>query len=223
MNKLNIAIDGPAGAGKSTIAKHVSEHLGILYLDTGAMYRAMALKAIRSGIDPNDKDSVEKLLPKTDIDIRYLNGKQHVILDGEDVSDSLRTPEISKGASDIAVIPSVRIKMVEKQREIASKYDTVIDGRDIGSYVLPNADFKFYVTATVKVRAERRMSELSAAGNLGNRTFENVYDELISRDKTDSTREFAPLIKPPDSILIDTTDLCVSEAVRLVLEYIKSH
>jgi cytidylate kinase len=223
MNRINIAIDGPAGAGKSTIAKCVAEELGILHLDTGAMYRAMALKAITCGADPNDKQRVEILLPDTKIDIRYIADKQRVILDGEDVTDRLRTPEVSKGASDIAVIPAVRIKMVEVQRQIASQNDAVIDGRDIGSYVLPGAPFKFFVTAAARKRAERRMKELILSGSLGNKTEENIYEEIISRDKTDSTREFAPLIRPEDSILIDTTELSISEAVLLVLDHIKTH
>jgi cytidylate kinase len=223
MNRINIAIDGPAGAGKSTIAKCVAEELGILHLDTGAMYRAMALKAITCGADPNDKQRVEILLPDTKIDIRYIADKQRVILDGEDVTDRLRTPEVSKGASDIAVIPAVRIKMVEVQRQIASQNDAVIDGRDIGSYVLPDAPFKFFVTAAARKRAERRMKELILSGSLGNKTEEDIYEEIISRDRTDSTREFAPLIRPGDSILIDTTELTISEAVLLVLDHIKTH
>jgi cytidylate kinase len=221
--RLNIAIDGPAGAGKSTISKCVSEKLGILHLDTGAMYRAMALKAIQSGTDPNDRKRVEELLPGTTIDIRYTENQQRVILDGEDVTEKLRTPEVSKGASDIAVIPAVRIKMVEAQRKIASQNDAVIDGRDIGSFVLPDAPLKFYVTAAARKRAERRMKELIESGSLGNKSEDDIYEEILSRDKTDSTREFAPLIRPGDSILIDTTDLSIADAVHLVLEHIKTH
>jgi cytidylate kinase len=221
--RLNIAIDGPAGAGKSTISKCVSEKLGILHLDTGAMYRAMALKAIQSGTDPNDRKRVEELLPDTTIDIRYVGKEQRVILDGEDVTEKLRTPEVSKGASDIAVIPAVRIKMVEAQRKIASQNDAVIDGRDIGSFVLPDAPLKFYVTAAARKRAERRMKELIESGSLGNKSEDDIYEEILSRDKTDSTREFAPLIRPGDSILIDTTDLSIADAVHLVLEHIKTH
>lgn len=223
MTRLNIAIDGPAGAGKSTIAKCVSEELGILHLDTGAMYRAMALKAIQRGTDPNDRERVEKLLPETTIDIRYIGNEQRVIMDGDDVTDRLRTPEVSKGASDIAVIPAVRIKMVEVQRRIASLNDAVIDGRDIGSFVLPDAPLKFFVTAAARKRAERRMKELIESGGLGNKTEEDIFEEILSRDKTDSTREFAPLVRPKDSILIDTTDLSISDAVHLVLDHIKNH
>ena len=161
---LNIAIDGPAGAGKSTIAKAVAQALGILYLDTGAMYRAMALKALRAGVDPRDPEAVESLLPDTDIFARNIDGAQHTYLDGEDVSQLLRTQEMARAASDISAIPKVRIKLAQVQRAVAQAGDVVMDGREIGSYVLPDTPHKFFVTASLEERARRRWTELQAAG-----------------------------------------------------------
>ena len=164
MKRLNIAIDGPAGAGKSTVAKLLSEKFGILHLDTGAMYRALALKALEQGIDPNDAERVEPMLPDTRLTVEFREGMQHTMLDGRDVNAFIRTGEVAKGASDIAVIPAVRMKLVETQREIARDHDVVMDGRDIGSYVLPDAEHKFYITADPRVRAERRMKEYAEKG-----------------------------------------------------------
>lgn len=219
--RINIAIDGPAGAGKSTLAKLIAERLNILHLDTGAMYRAMALKALRSGIEPGDASRVLPLLPKTEITVKNIGGIQHTYLDGEDVSNLIRTPEASKGASDIGVIPEVRMKLAESQRKFAEEYDVIMDGREIGSFVLPDAPYKFYVTASADERARRRLLELQEKGIGLDKTLESMREEILARDHTDSTRAFAPLVQVEDAILIDTTELSVEEAVEAVLRHIK--
>ena len=219
---INIAIDGPAGAGKSTVARAVAKKLGILYLDTGAMYRAMALKAMREGIDPNDKEQVLPLLECTEIYAKNIGGTQHTYLDGEDVSGLIRTPEISRGASDISAIPDVRIKLAQIQRNIAHTSDVVMDGRDIGSYVIPECENKFYVTASVDERARRRLLELKEKGRDNGMTVEDMAKDIAERDYNDSHRAFAPLLRLPEAILIDTTDLTIDEAVNAVLKNLKN-
>ena len=214
--RINIAIDGPAGAGKSTVARMVAEELSILHLDTGAMYRAMALKALRLGISPGDASGVLPLLPKTEITVESIDGVQHTYLDGEDVSTLIRTPEVSKGASDIGVIPEVRIKLAESQREFAKEHDVIMDGREIGSFVLPDAPYKFYVTASADERARRRLLELQEKGLGMDKTLESLRKEILARDHTDSTRAFAPLVRVPDAVLIDTTNMSASEAAAEV-------
>ena len=217
-----IAIDGPAGAGKSTVARAVAKKLGILYLDTGAMYRAMALKAMREGIDPNDKEQVLPLLECTEIYAKNIGGTQHTYLDGEDVSGLIRTPEISRGASDISAIPDVRIKLAQIQRNIAHTSDVVMDGREIGSYVIPECENKFYVTASVDERARRRLLELKEKGRDNGMTVEDMAKDIAERDYNDSHRAFAPLLRLPEAILIDTTDLTIDEAVNAVLKNLKN-
>ena len=219
---INIAIDGPAGAGKSTVARAVAKKLGILYLDTGAMYRAMALKAMREGIDPNDKEQVLPLLECTEIYAKNIGGIQHTYLDGEDVSGLIRTPEISRGASDISAIPDVRIKLAQIQRNIAHTSDVVMDGREIGSYVIPECENKFYVTASVDERARRRLLELKEKGGDSGMTVEDMAKDIAERDYNDSHRAFAPLLRLPEAILIDTTDLTIDEAVNAVLKNLKN-
>lgn len=219
---INIAIDGPAGAGKSTVARAVAKNLGILYLDTGAMYRAMALKAMREGIDPNDKEQVLPLLECTEIYAKNIGGTQHTYLDGEDVSGLIRTPEISRGASDISAIPDVRIKLAQIQRNIAHTSDVVMDGREIGSYVIPECENKFYVTASVDERARRRLLELKEKGRDNGMTVEDMAKDIAERDYNDSHRAFAPLLRLPEAILIDTTDLTIDEAVNAVIKNLKN-
>lgn len=219
---INIAIDGPAGAGKSTVARAVAKKLGILYLETGAMYRAMALKAMREGIDPNDKEQVLPLLECTEIYAKNIGGTQHTYLDGEDVSGLIRTPEISRGASDISAIPDVRIKLAQIQRNIAHTSDVVMDGREIGSYVIPECENKFYVTASVDERARRRLLELKEKGRDNGMTVEDMAKDIAERDYNDSHRAFAPLLRLPEAILIDTTDLTIDEAVNAVLKNLKN-
>lgn len=221
MSAINIAIDGPAGAGKSTVAKNISSALGIIYLDTGAMYRAVALKAIRMGIDTCDAQRLIELVKDIDIRIEYNGLEQRIYLGSDDVSGKIRTPEVSIGASNVAVIPEVRIKLVELQREIASKADVVMDGRDIGTYVLPDARYKFYLTASLEERARRRYNEMIEKG-LTDTNLEDVMNDISFRDKNDSSRSFAPLSKANDALEIDTTGLDPSEVTQKILSFIKS-
>ncbi|WP_114296098.1 (d)CMP kinase [Anaerobacterium chartisolvens] len=220
LKKVNIAIDGPAGAGKSTIARTVSETLGFIYLDTGAMYRAVALKAIRQGINTRDLNALSELVKNIDVRIFYAANEQRVLLDNEDVTCEIRTPEISIAASDVAAVPEVRIKMVELQRDIAKANDVVMDGRDIGSYVLPDADVKIYLTATVEARALRRFNEQADKG-IKAASIEEVMKDIEYRDRNDSTREFAPLVKAGDAVEIDTTHMSVREVVNKIISLIK--
>lgn len=216
---MNIAIDGPAGAGKSTIAKEIAKKLGFIYLDTGAMYRAMAVCALNNGIDPNDEKAVIPLLGSTNIEVKYLNGEQRVFVNGNDVSEEIRRHEISRAASDISRIPAVRLKLVELQREIAAKNDVVLDGRDITSYVLPNAEFKFFLTAAQEERAKRRCLQLEEKGTKTD--FDTILKDIIERDYNDSHRAFAPLTKTEDSILIDSTFLTKDEVVAELISIIE--
>lgn len=216
---FSIAIDGPAGAGKSTIAKKVAEILNIVYLDTGAMYRSVALKAIRKNIDTKDRVKLAELVEDIDINVTYTNKEQQIYLDGENVSSEIRAPEISVGASNVATVPEVRIKMVELQRQIAKNSSVVMDGRDIGTYVLPDATLKIFLTASVEERAKRRYLEQLAKDM--HVDFEKVKEEIIFRDQNDSNRDFAPLRQAEDAILLDTTSLSIDAAVKKVLELIK--
>lgn len=215
---ISIAIDGPAGAGKSTIAKLLSKRLRILYLDTGAMYRAVALKAIKSNINTKDTDKISELVKNIDIQITFDTDGQHVILDKDDVTHAIRTKEVTIGSSDVAVVPAVRLKMVELQRKIASESSVVMDGRDIGTYVLPNADFKFFLTASLHERANRRFHEMCEKNM--DVTYEEVCKDIAYRDQNDSSREFAPLKKAEDAIEIDTTNLTIEEVVDKITEVI---
>lgn len=217
---LNIALDGPAGSGKSTVAKVLAKDYNILYLDTGAMYRACALKALRLGIDPKDEEAVKKMLPVLDLKVEYKDGKQITLIDGEDVSLAIRENVVSMASSNVSTHRAVREKMVEMQRQIAQSMSCVIDGRDIGSFVLPNAKFKFFVTADSKVRAERRFKELSSRGEIVD--FEQLHAEIIKRDKQDSEREFAPLVCAPDAIVIDTSELDINGVVAAIKREIQS-
>lgn len=219
MPAINIAIDGPSGAGKSTIAKRISKELGIIYLDTGAMYRTVALKAIRSGVSPEDEAAVTSLLENLDIKIEYIDGEQKISLDGSDVSDKIRTPAVSLGASNVAVIPAVRLEMVKLQREIAKENDVVMDGRDIGTYVLPEATHKFYLTASIDERARRRYNEQIQKG-VTDIALESVKKDMLYRDKNDSSRSLAPLSKAEDAIEIDTTDMTIDQVVSKIMPYI---
>ena len=214
VQKYNIAIDGPAGSGKSTVAKLLANDCHILYLDTGAMYRACALAALRAGIDVVDEVQVCELMRDLALSVVYRDGVQHTLLGNEDVSALLRSPEVSMAASTISRHPSVRLKMVEKQREIAGKMSCVLDGRDIGTFVLPDADFKFYLTASPEVRAKRRYDEMVARGEQVD--FEALKRDIAARDEQDSTRALAPLKKADDAILIDTSDMTVDEVLDML-------
>lgn len=217
---LHIAIDGPAGAGKSTIAKAVAERLSIPYLDTGAMYRTLALFALRNGVSPQDGAGVGELLPKADIRIVYENNVQHMLLNGEDVTASIRTPEVSRGASDIGVHPPVREKLVGLQQQVARDGDIVMDGRDIGTVVMPAAEYKFFVTASASERAIRRCREMELRGEVPP-TLSEMEQSILSRDHTDSTRACGPLKQADDALLIDTSCLSIEESVRRVLDAIQ--
>jgi cytidylate kinase len=211
---INVAIDGPAGAGKSTIAREVSKRLGFIYIDTGAMYRAVALYAILNDIDTKDKESICLMLPDINIDIKHDNGSQSVFLNGKDVTDSIRNEDVSVAASNVAVIPEVRLKLLDLQRQLAQKHSVIMDGRDIGTYVLPNADIKVFLTASAKERAGRRYLELTEKGQKCD--FEDVLKDMEYRDKNDSTREFAPLKQADDAIIIDTTDYNLENSINIV-------
>ena len=216
----NIALDGPAGSGKSTVAKILAKDYNILYLDTGAMYRACGLKALRLGVNPKDREAVEKMLPDLNVKVEYFDGAQHTILDGEDVSSAIRENAVSMAASSISAHPAVRVKMVEMQREIAKSMSCVLDGRDIGSTVLPNAKFKFYITADSKIRAMRRFKELQERGE--SVEFEKLHAEIVARDKQDSEREFSPLVCADDAVVIDTSEMDVESVVAAVKSVIQS-
>ena len=218
MSIINIAIDGPAGAGKSTVAKRIAEIMHLTYVDTGAMYRALGLKAVRNGIDPGDAEAVATMLPDTTVTFIKINGEQHVVLDGEDVNEFIRTEEISHAASVISTLPEVRQKLVDLQREIARSTDTVMDGRDIGTVVLPNTPYKFYVTASAEVRAKRRFIEYQKKGILGDMTYEDVLNEVKARDERDMNREFSPLRPAENAVIIDTSEMSIDEAVDAVIE-----
>ncbi len=216
----NIALDGPAGSGKSTVAKTLAKDYNILYLDTGAMYRACGLKALRMGIDLKNAAEVEKMLPLLDVRVEYRDGKQHTLLDGEDVSEAIRENRVSMAASDVSAYRSVREKMVEMQREIARRMSCVIDGRDIGSAVLPDAKYKFFITADSKVRAMRRYKELSARGETVD--FQSLHNEILLRDKQDSEREFSPLVQAEDAVVVDTSEMSVDDVVARIKALIQS-
>lgn len=217
--KLNITIDGPAGSGKSTISRILAKRLDILYLDTGAMYRACALACLRKHIDCGDGVKVEDLLQNTEIDVKYSDGAQKTLLNGEDVSDKIRIPEISMLASNVSAHAYVRHRMVEIQRQIASANSCVLDGRDIGTNVLPNAEFKFYLTASAEVRAERRTKENGLKGI--KQPYGEVLKEIIIRDEQDKTREIAPLLKAADAEEIDTSNMTIDEVVGKIIKSIQ--
>lgn len=216
METKSIAIDGPSGAGKSTLAKMAARKLGIIYVDTGALYRTIALFAIRAGVDTTDEDGVSRLLPQITLEMKYdESGTQRMFLCGDDVTDEIRTPEVSIGASNVSALPPVREYLLQMQRDMAIKYDVIMDGRDIGTVVLPNAGVKIFLNAKPEVRARRRYDELVAAGH--DVTLEGVLSDINLRDRNDSTREFRPL-KPADgSIMLDTTEIGLDESFQRVL------
>ncbi|NLX64551.1 MAG: (d)CMP kinase [Clostridiaceae bacterium] len=202
------------------MAKLVSQKLGIMYLDTGAMYRALALKAIRQNIDTTDSEKVTELLSDFDISIKYENGIQKVILNGEDVSEKIRTDEVSMGASNVSAIPAVRKRLVELQQKIAGNTSVVMDGRDIGTHVLPNADVKIFLTASVAQRALRRYNEQKEKGIL-KKSLEEIEKEIEIRDYNDSHRAASPLRQADDAVLLDTSDYSIEESVEKILEIIR--
>ena len=218
MGRLSIALDGPAGAGKSTIAKRIAKELNIYYLDTGAMYRAFAYHVLSEGNNPASREDVIHSLEGANVTVDYVNGVQRVYVNGKDVTDYIRTPEVGNGASAVAVFPEVRIKLVELQRQVAKDYDVVMDGRDIGTYVIPETKNKFFLTASSGERARRRRLDFLEKGI--DKPLETIEQEIIARDKNDSQREFAPLKQAPDAVPVDTTHMTVDAVAQYILERI---
>lgn len=215
----NIAIDGPAGAGKSTIAKMVAKKLSFIYVDTGAMYRAMALYLYRKGISADDPEKIAAACGGADISIEYRNGEQVVLLGDENVNPYLRTEEVSAMASKSSAVPQVRVRLVQLQQELAASQNVVMDGRDIGTVVLPDAQVKIYLTASVEVRARRRFRELQERGEAA--VFETIAAEIAERDHRDMTREVSPLKLADDAILVDTSDMTIEEVTERILTIVR--
>lgn len=217
---MRIAIDGPAGAGKSTVAKEVAGRLGYAYIDTGAMYRAVALAALRAGIPAGDVEALSDLARSAEISLSLgEDGSNRVYLDGRDVSREIRTPEVSRFVSEVAQVPGVRRHLTEKQRRLAASGRVVMEGRDIGSVVLPDADRKIFITATVQERARRRYTEVAAEGH--NTSLEEQIGEIMSRDERDASRGVAPLLRAPDAVLIDTTGKSPGQVVEIILALVR--
>lgn len=219
---IRIAIDGPSGAGKSTVAKALAAKLGIIYVDTGALYRTIGYYVRSKDTDPKDAEAVGKLLPEIRIDLKYENGTQIVCLNGEDLGDRIRTPEMSMYASAVSAIPAVRAFLLETQRDIARKNSVIMDGRDIGTVILPDADVKIFLTASNECRAKRRCDELNAKGMKAK--YDDVLFDMKMRDRADSTRKIAPAVAAPDAIPFDnswmTPDECVAGILAIVEEKI---
>ena len=213
---FNIAIDGPGGAGKSSISRAVSKELGFIYVDTGALYRAVGLYALRNGINTENEDDVTNYLPKIKVELAFENGEQKVLLNGEDVSVDIRLPEASMAASNVSKIPSVRKFLFDLQQKIAAENNCLMDGRDIGTVVLPNAQLKIFLTASPEARAKRRYDELIAKGT--DVSFDDILKDLNERDYQDSHREIAPLKPAEDSVIVDTTDLTFEEVKNKIIK-----
>lgn len=216
---ISIALDGPAGAGKSSVAKGVAKELGFIYVDTGALYRTVGLYFIRKGITTDLDCDIEKILKDISVDIKFVEGKQHVFLNGEDVSDEIRTPQASMMASAVSAKPPVRAFLLGMQRKLAEENNVIMDGRDIGTVVLPNATMKFFVTATAEERANRRYKELIEKGE--DVKYDDVYNDIVTRDYNDSHREIAPLKPAKDSIMFDTSEINLDEAIKKLTETVK--
>ena len=216
--QISIAIDGPVGAGKSTIARMVAKKLNIIYVDTGAMYRAVGLYATRKGKDTKNFDEVKSVIDEIELDVKLSNNGQLIFLNGENVTDLIRTPEISMAASNVSAVPEVRERLVDIQRKLADSKSVVMDGRDIGTVVLPNATTKIYLIADLDVRAERRHKELLKKGQ--NVTFEEVKNDIVERDRNDMNRAASPLKKADDAIELDTTKLNLDEVVTKLVEIV---
>ena len=216
---ISIAIDGPAGAGKSTISRKAAEILGYIYVDTGALYRTVGLKFSKLGISDELDCDIEDVLQKTTVDIRFVNGEQRVFLDGNDVSEEIRTPEASKMASVVSKKASVRAFLLEMQRKLARENNVIMDGRDIGTVVLPDATVKIYLTASAESRAKRRYKELIEKGM--SVTYEDVYNDMVERDFNDMNREIAPLKQAEDAVVADTTNCDLNESIELILNLIR--
>lgn len=218
MKRFSVAIDGPAGAGKSTLAKAAAARLGFVYVDTGAIYRTVGLAARNAGVDKADSEGIKALLTGLQVDIRYENGVQRMYLNGGDVTGEIRSPEISAYASYVSAIPEVRAFLMEMQRRLAREHDVIMDGRDIGTVVLPEAGLKIFLTASAEKRAMRRFRELQEKNPAI--TFEEVLSDMTARDAKDSQRETAPLKAAEDAVLVDTSDLGLEESVELIVNMI---
>ena len=214
-----VAIDGPAGAGKSTIAREAARTLGFAYIDTGALYRSIALAVLRAGASTRDEAAVAACLPELSLDVRTISGAQHVFLGGEDVSEVIRTPEVSMATSNVSAIPAVRAFLLELQRNLARAQDSILDGRDIGTVVVPGAEVKIFLTATPEERALRRWRELRAKGS--GDPYEKVLAEVVERDERDSNRPASPLKPAEDSILVDNTGMNFEQSVQTVIDIIE--
>ena len=216
---INVAIDGPAGAGKSSVAKLVSKNLGYIYVDTGALYRTVGLYSIRKGIDTKDAEAVAATLPEIKVELGFVDGAQHVFLNGEDVSEAIRTPEASMGASNVSAIPAVREFLFDLQRDIAKNNNCVMDGRDIGTVVLPDAQVKIFLTASPESRAERRYKELIEKGETVD--FKDVLEDINKRDYQDTHREIAPLKQAEDAIFVDNSGFGLEDGAEMLIKIIK--
>lgn len=219
MEKMNIAIDGPAGAGKSTIAKQLAEELNYLYIDTGAMYRALTLKALDIGIDLNSDDLLCKFLREHNIILKNVNNNQKVYVDSEDVTEKIRSPKVTENVSRVAALENVRRVMADLQRDLAKTTSVVMDGRDIGTNILPDADIKIFLTASIEIRAKRRYEQLLSSGYQAN--LNQLINEIALRDKKDQERAFAPLKMADDATFIDTSFLSVAEVVQEIMKLVK--
>ena len=213
---MNIAIDGPAGAGKSTIAKRLAKKLGFIYVDTGAMYRAMAYYFLQKKTDPSDETAIAAMCPDVDVTIAYEGNEQQVLLNGENVNGFIRTEEVGNMASSVSVYPVVRTKLVELQRQLAAKSDVIMDGRDIGTCVLPDAQVKIYLTASAATRAKRRFDELAAKGETCD--LEQIEKDIIDRDYRDMHRETSPLKQAEDAVLVDSSEMNIDEVVDAIYQ-----
>ena len=216
---MKIAIDGPAGAGKSVTAKAIAKELGFIYVDTGALYRGIGLYVIRKGVKPSSIEEVVPLLAEIKIEMRHIDGEQHIFLNGEDVNGLIRTEPVSFAASDVSAIPAVRDFLFDMQRDIAEKNNVVMDGRDIGTVVLPDAELKLFLTAKPEIRAQRRVLQLAEKGIEAN--YDDVLADVIQRDYNDSHRDFRPLKLAEDGILIDNTELPLEETVEKIISLAK--
>ncbi len=216
---INVAIDGPAGAGKSTVARAAAAKLGYIYVDTGALYRAVGVYCLRNGITTNDAEGVGSILGEISVELKFIDGVQHVFLNGDDVSTEIRLPEASMAASNVSAIPAVRAFLFDLQRDIAAKNDCIMDGRDIGTVVLPDAQVKIFLTADDEERAMRRYKELKEKGS--EVTFQEVLDDLRVRDYNDSHREIAPLKPAEDSVIVNTTGYTLEESIEKIVNTVK--
>ena len=221
MKYVSVAVDGPAGSGKSTITKLVAKSLGFNYVDTGAMYRALTFNFLSNGLDELEEEEIKELLSKTDFKVEYVDGVQYVYVNNEEVSDKIRTAEVSKFTSLFAKSPAVRDFLIDTQRNLANTNNIIMDGRDIASVVLPNADVKIFLTASVEERARRRVLDFERQG-IENVDFEKVKEDIKARDWQDENRDIAPLIKVESATLIDTTSLTINEVVEKMTELVKS-